>query len=309
MRHGYRDPDANVDGNHEQLQGYSTDLLGDFARGFVTDFDQMDQRPWMLIVGPVAPHPPARPEPIYRDAPLPRWKPSPAVREGDLTDKPPHLRSFDFTIEEARRFRRRQLRTLLSVDDLVQELFTVLQEHGEISQTLAIYTSDNGYLWGEHRLRGKEQPYGPSVGVPILIRWPDEIAPGARDSRIAANIDIFPTVLDAAGLDLTLSPALDGRSLFGNDRSVILTEKLAGKYRWAGLLTKRYRYVEWYRRGASRPFFREYYSMRRDPWELRNLFGDGKKRNDPPRISCIADCNVCERAEGPSGRGLAPDRP
>lgn len=284
MRNGYKDPDTNVDGQHAQRRGYSTDLLGQFARGFVTDFEERDEIPWLLIVAPVAPHPPATPEPAYRGAPVPAWRLNPAVRERDLSDKPPHLRSSDVTIKEVRRFRRRQLRTLLSVDDLVDDLFGILENHEEVSRTLAVYTSDNGFLWGEHRLRGKEQPYSPSVGIPLLMRWPDRITPATTDRRLTANIDIFPTVLDAAGLDSSLAPPLDGRSLFRADRSVILTEKLAGQQRWAGVSTKRYRYVEWYRRGRSRPFFREYYHLRKDPWELRNRFADRSKRNDPPRV-------------------------
>jgi arylsulfatase A-like enzyme len=303
---GYWDPDSNVDGDHDQLDGYSTDLLRRYANDLLTSFENSDQEPWLLVVAPLAPHPPATPETSYRSAPVPQWVPSPAVRERNRSDKPPHLRSSDFTVPEARRFRRRQLRTLLSVDDLVAGVFDLLGEQGELHRTFAIYTSDNGYLWGEHGLREKGLPYTGSVSVPLLLRWPDEIAAGTVDRRLAANIDIFPTILDAAGLDGSLTPALDGASLFRHDRSVVLTEWLAGERRWASLTTRHYRYVEWYRRGQGSAFFREYYHFQTDPWELRNTLGDEKVGNDPPKARLKRRLERLTKCQGTSGDRACP---
>jgi arylsulfatase A-like enzyme len=303
MRPAYENPEANVDGELEQGNGYTTDILGEYAMEFLADFEQTDDKPWFLMVAPVAPHNPAIPEARYANAPVPPWNRNPSVGEKDLSDKPRHLRDANYSATEAEELRARQLRTLMSVDDLVDAIFTELDAAGELSQTLAIYTSDNGYLWADHRLKGKGQPYRPSVGVPMFLRWPGAILGGTRDGRLAANIDIAPTVLQAADLS---GPRFDGRSLLGKRRSEVLTEKLAGKFRWAALSTRHYQYVEWYRRGTTGVRFREYYDWRRDPWELRNLFGDGRPANDPPRAELHRRLAQLRGCKGTTGRRPCP---
>ena len=81
-----------------------------------------------------------------------------------------------------------QLRTLKSVDDMVDTVMTRVQQLGELSDTLVIYTSDNGYLWGEHHLGGdyglavqKRYPYTESVRLPLFIRWDGHVQPGTID--------------------------------------------------------------------------------------------------------------------------------
>ena len=66
--------------------------------------------------------------------------------------------------------------------------------------TLVVYVSDNGYLWGEHNLEGKDEPYVQSTKVPLMMRWPNHTQPGVGDERFALNIDIAPTILEAAGI-------------------------------------------------------------------------------------------------------------
>jgi arylsulfatase A-like enzyme len=305
MRPAYENPEANVDGELEQGNGYTTDVLGGYAMEFLADFEQTDDKPWFLMVAPVAPHNPATPEAKYAQAHVPPWERNPAVGERNLSDKPRHLRSADYSAIEAEELRARQLRTLMSVDDLVDDLFTELEAADELSETFAIYTSDNGYLWAEHRLEGKGQPYRPSVGVPMFLRWPGMVPEGTSDRRLAANIDIAPTVLQAADVS-GLAVPLDGRSLLGKSRSEILTEKQAGKYRWAALSTRRYQYVEWYKRGRRSVYFREYYDWRRDPWELRNLLGDDRPKNDPSRALLHRRLARLRERRGTSGTRSCP---
>ena len=90
-----------------------------------------------------------------------------------------------------------QLRTLMSVDDMVGTVMDEVDRLGE-SNTLAVYMSDNGLLWGEHHIGdSKRFPYTASVGVPMLLRWPGHIDGGSADARLAANIDLAPTIQDA----------------------------------------------------------------------------------------------------------------
>jgi arylsulfatase A-like enzyme len=214
------------------------------------------------------------------------WSGNPSIFEGDRSDKPPFVASSDHTFAKARIVRAGQLRTLMSVDDMVAGVFRTLGRLGERRNTLAIYTSDNGFLWADHGLAGKRFPYTASVQVPFLVRWPGHVAAGATSGRLTGIVDIAPTVLAAAGVarDPT-RPPLDGRSLLAPDRRNRLLleywrERGHEPPTWASLRTKRYQYVEYYGRSGRRTF-REYYKLVRDPWQLRNLLHDGNPRNNP----------------------------
>ena len=225
---------------------------------------------------------------------MPPWHPRPSFAEKDITDKPPSVQFRSYSRMEARRLRAGQLRTLMSVDDMVQRLFEQLDALGE-SNTLAIFTSDNGYMWGEHRIGAdKRFPYIESVEVPFFLRWPGHVTAGTVDQRLAANIDIVPTLLSAAGVSPDLKYPLDGRSLLGpHDRKRILLEYWAspdapGVGTWAATLTKRFEYVEWYGVDDKTVVFREYYDLVHDPFQLVNLLKDGKPGNDP-HVADIAE--------------------
>ena len=181
----------------------------------------------------------------------------------------------------------RQLRTLMSVDDMVNEVMTTLEETGQADNTIALFTSDNGFLWGEHRLGNKRQPYLPSVHIPLFLRWPGRVAPNAVDPRLTANIDILPTILDAIGLEPERD--LDGISLLSPEmRGALFLEyrssfKEKGKLpSWAAILTPAHHYIHYYG-PVGGLIYREYYDLIQDPAELLNLLGDRDPDNDPPR--------------------------
>jgi arylsulfatase A-like enzyme len=181
----------------------------------------------------------------------------------------------------------KQLRTLMSVDDMVERVFQALQAAGEDSNTVAIFTSDNGYSWGEHGLEAKGEPYSESVQVPLFMRWPGHVAAGTTDSRLVTNLDLPVTAMDAAGLTPTIP--MDGRSLLGSfSRDHLLLDFYGfNGHRflrdWAVVLSQSYAYIEWYDNTPSESSvrFREYYDLTNDPYELTNLLGDGNAGNDP----------------------------
>jgi Sulfatase len=92
--------------------------------------------------------------------------------EADRADKPPFVRSQNQTPAAAQANRTAMIRTLYTVDDQVDRLMRHLQATGELANTLVIFTSDNGFLQGEHRTTEKFLPYRKAVEVPFLIRWP-----------------------------------------------------------------------------------------------------------------------------------------
>lgn len=290
LNRGYRDVDWNIDGEIRKLRAYSTNVIRNRAVGFIRELRNNEQ-PWMLYLAPFAPHLPADPAKRFERAVIPEFVPNPAVLETTDTDdgvrdKPPRVQAEATTsIDRARRVRRKQLRSLLSVDILVKKVFEALEETGQADETLAILTSDNGYFWGEHGLGGKGAPYIQAIEVPLYLRWPRHVPPGTRDDRIAANIDIAPTILDAA----RVLPAeeMDGSSLLepsGRDRLLIEGFGANSRPDWfyASTKTKEYQYTEWYSDGDHKiPDFAEYYDLIEDPWQLDNLVVDLDTTNDP----------------------------
>lgn len=170
-------------------------------------------------------------------------------------------------------------------------VFEALRDLDEDSNTLAFFMSDNGFLMGEHGLRLKRFPYPMSQEIPLFMRWPDGGVPGGEmDDRIAANIDILPTVIEAAGLEDTLEHKVDGLSLSGfEQRNRLLLEHFADNRRqvptWASLITDREQYTEYYQLDGQTRVFSEYYDIVDDPWYLTNTLGDDDPLNDPDPLT------------------------
>lgn len=280
---GFFDTPFNVDGNRVVADKYSTTFVGNKTIDFMKAFEKKDDTPWLLYVAPYAPHKPAHPQPKYADAKLPRWKKSPAFYERgrELRDKPRAIRQVDTSQKVVARVRKKQLRSLMSVDDIVGRIFKKMDGLNE-QNTLAFFMSDNGYLWYEHTLEGKRHPYSPSVRIPLYMRWPGHVAEGASPDRIVANIDVAPTVYEATGVQP--SYVVDGRSLFQTmptrDRILIeYTMEDVGVHAtsYSGLWSPFSKYTE-YDNG-----FREYYATE-DRHELENLLHNGDPDDDPPIV-------------------------
>jgi arylsulfatase A-like enzyme len=164
---------------------------------------------------------------------------------------------------------------------------SALESSGQLTNTLAIFLSDNGYLWGEHRRCCKSTPYTQSIKVPMYARWPGSFAAGATDSRLAANIDVAPTVLQAAGVSASNAPIV-GRSLLSDyRRNRLFLEFFKSKASappWASLVTPSYQYIE-YNDGSG---FREYYDLVKDPWQLENVFNNSVAGDEPTNAAQLA---------------------
>jgi arylsulfatase A-like enzyme len=297
---------AAVNGSVRRVNAYSTNYVTEHAVGTMEWFERRDGDPWFFVVAPTAPHEPFVPEPRYAESPVPPLSPSPAMLERDRTDKPSYVQAANGTLDEARRVRRQQLRMLRSVDDLVGRLRDTMSRLGE-NNTIAVFTSDNGFQWGEHGLSTKAKPYTASVRVPLLVRWPGHIPDNTVDPRLGANVDIAATILDA--VEVSPSAEMDGRSLLSvppRDRLLLEAEPQDGRVpNWAATRSAEYQYVEYYGETTGAVTFREYYDLGTDPWQLVNLFADRDPGNDPPaeeaaRLSAIlARDRSCEGTSGP----------
>lgn len=283
---GYYDAVFDVDGTIVPVTEHSTDFIAETASEFWDDFEKDDGSPWFVLINTFSPHPPSITQPRHRDAPIPEWNPNPAVSESDLSDKPPFIQKTSrFSMDRGARLRARQLRSLMSVDDLVKQVFSKLKELDESRNTLAIYVSDHGILWGDHGRLWKRTAYVPSTGIPMLVRWPGHFPVESRESLVA-NIDLAPTILEAAGIDPRRTWPIDGSSLLdGESRSEVLLEYWKepghGFRSWAALRTEDWIYVEYLTKDRRKVIAREYYDLQSDPFQLTNLFRDGNDDNDP----------------------------
>jgi arylsulfatase A-like enzyme len=193
----------------------------------------------------------------------------PGFNELDTSDKPQAIRRLPrLRPPEIADMRRRYvcaLESLLSVDRGVDRVLTELGSSGELADTYVIYTSDNGFLNGAHRIaRGKIWPYEESIRVPLLIRGPG-IPAGRTAHDLAINADLAPTIVEATGAEAGLS--VDGRSLLPAARDPRLErgrELQIESTSFTAIRTRRYLYVE-HESGE-----RELYDLNRDPHELEN---------------------------------------
>lgn len=262
--------------------GYQTDVLAKQADAFLRG--NQGQQPFFLNVAPVAPHSesvlgsnaPRNPRPAPRDVgaygglPFPR-PPSFGV---PVNHAPAAIQRKE--ARKAGQISARSLRpafigrseSLLAVDDLVGRLTATLRSSGQLRNTYFIFTSDNGFLLGEHGLEGKVLPYDESVRVPLLVRGPG-IKPGSRDNSLVANIDLAPTISALAGAQpgrqvdgQSLVPLLRGHQM--SPRPLEL-EYLAGREGFHAVRTQTWMFDR-YKTGGS-----ELYDVRNDPYQLHNL--------------------------------------
>jgi len=298
---GYENIWINFDGQTRQPAGYSTTIVFDQAIDYLADFEQRDDnRPFYMQLTPVAPHSPSTAEAKYASAAVPQAEVTPAHTETDRSDKPQFVINRTVSASQIATTRTAMIRTLYTVDDQIDRFMQALQARGELDNTLVIFTSDNGYMWGEHGLGSKFLPYVPAVTVPFVIRWPGKVGAGVIDDRAVTHVDIVPTVLAAAGVTQNLAP-VDGRDILGGHvREERLTEYYYdtangnGIPTWAAVRTPTYLYVEYYGNNpstSSTPSYREYYDMVADPYQLVNLYRDGNASNDPNTTVLTAQLN------------------
>jgi N-acetylglucosamine-6-sulfatase len=211
---------------------YQTDVFGNVASDFVKRHAGPG-RPFFLSVAFLAPHHEGlrirlrgghtvRPAPRHRGVLAERpLQPAPGFDERDTSDKPSFLQSIypPLTLAQKRALLVQQhdrQESLLAVDDQVERLVDTLRLTGELDNTYILFTSDNGYMQGEHRVaNGKMVAYDPSTRVPLLIRGPG-IPSGQVAHELVANTDLAPTIAEIAGARPTRS--CDGRSLLAYAR-------------------------------------------------------------------------------------------
>ena len=267
-------------GYGHEPEDHLTDVLARRAAEVIgrTPADQ----PLFLIVAPYDPHSPAHPAPrhagLYADEPLPS---SASFDEADVSDKPSYVADQKplqpWQIEAVTRHHRERLRALRAVDDLVATVVGALEASGRLDETYVVYTSDNGFHMGQHRLFiGKTTAYEEDIRVPMAIRGPG-LPKGVTLQPMVLNNDLAPTFATIAGvvppsfvdgrnfLGLLTKPDQPWRRSFLIGRRQTETHELGGKAIIDGLRTARHTYVEY---GTGE---RELYDLVADPFQLDNI--------------------------------------
>jgi N-acetylglucosamine-6-sulfatase len=326
-----------------QAACYQTDVYRDKADTIVRE--RAGKGPFFMWVAFLANHSggPAEaddPAGLATPVPAPRYKDRfkgtalpqpPNFNEADVSDKPAVIRNRPLlnarniaAIQENWQQRRE---TLLAVDDAVASIVETLRSSGQLDNTLILFTSDNGFFHGEHRVRnGKVLLYEPSIRVPLLMRWTQNKAlpRGVHRKQLTMNVDYTETMLDAAGVKA--GRVEDGVSLlpFWRDRGKevgrdLLIDNSPGAGHFDAVRSRNFLYSE-YANGD-----RELYDLSRDPYELESRHADasyaaikaalagrlhvlvscaGRTCHIPPAVRMSVSRHGCSVRASVTGRGI-----
>lgn len=294
------DPELNENGERRKLTGYTTDLLNERADAFIK---RKRDKPFLLYLAHKGLHPeltqradgslsdpaaarfiPAdRHKNLYVSIKVPRrpnaLKPPdgvPALQRpiDNLPPLGPTTGSSDETILGRQRM-------LMAIEEGVGQIFDALKRTGELDRTLIVFTSDNGYWYGEHGLSVERRlAYEEGIRIPLLMRYPPLIKAGRTIEPLVLSIDLAPTLLDLAGV--AVPGHVEGRSLVpllkgGSPpwRKSFLIEYYGDKVfprvvgmGYKALRTERFKYINY----TQLEEMDELYDLQNDPFEMRNLW-------------------------------------
>ena len=324
-------PELYESGKIGVVEGYLTDVLTDRAVSFV---EREREAPFFLYIGHKAIHPDvqqlddgsADPSTSLGYVPAPRHRGRYAGKEfplrpnavgslDELTGKPTLRRSLERKFaasKEQLRVSQQKIRDraemLLAVDDSVGRLMETLAKSGKLDKTVIVFTSDNGFWYGEHFLTVERRlPYEESIRTPLLVRYPPAVKPATRLDQLVATVDLAPTVLQLAGAKIgdhiqgkSLVPLLSGTGDRVRDVVFIEFYTYENPFPWLldmdyrALRTSRYKYIHW----MQHPKENELYDLQEDPYETHNLI------EQPGMRSVVAELRQRLRAEVLLATGL-----
>ena len=260
-------------------QDYSTDVLTSRALTFIKD---PSAQPFFLYLSYKAPHAEFTPAPrhaaAFSNTAMPH---SPNFNEADVADKPAWVRSkARLNQDRINAFdgdKRNAWRTLLAVDESIRRLLDALAANGKLNNTVVVFMTDNGRLFGEHRLRDKTMVYEEAVRTPFLVRYPG--AANRTDQHLVANVDLADAIPTRPQDGASLAPLLEGQQPAW--RTGVLLQ-------WAGggnvpaynaIREAAWKYVE------LATGERELYDLSADPYELQNVAGQSAYATQRQRLA------------------------
>jgi arylsulfatase A-like enzyme len=274
--------------SHLVTEKYIADWVAEQSIDF---FLNEDPRPFFMWASFIAPHgmhvngkwkapvPAPRHADLFPDEVSPSTR-KPSFNETDLSDKPDYFEDrWEDNVREKESYNelfRARIRSLQAVDEGIAGMMDAVSPEVR-RNTLWILTSDNGYLLGEHRMKGKNCPYEESLHVPLVLRWQDgDIPAGTVTDRVGRLIDIPATIMDAANgtagrlqagqslIPITNEPTDDaGEAVLIQGGS----DYHDGPWAFQGVRKGRWKYVEHWQG------HKELYDLTTDPYEINNVAG------------------------------------
>lgn len=290
----YFDPVLNVDGERIEHEGYTADIVTDYALDWLEE-KRADGDPFFLYLSHKSVHggfqPAPRHEGRYADVDLDYPETMYLDAEGRETwpdwikEQRSSWHGVDYMYHgrlDYNKFYRDYAETLLGLDESIGRVLDYLTESGLAENTIVFYMGDNGFSFGEHGLIDKRHALEESMRVPMLAWAPGHVEAGSRIQEQIVNIDVMPTILELAGSRPPALHVMDGRSfaplLEGDD--IPWRDDIFYEYYWEwnfpqtptqfALRTPQYKYVFFYGIWDDDALF----DMQNDPKEQFNLIND-----------------------------------
>ena len=268
---------------------WAAEMCCDFIR------EQAGAKPWFFSLNCFDPHHPFDPPAEYLSRYDPSDMPLPGYREGELENKP-HYQKLDhewahnepgyfhvagMSADDQRQVCAAYYAMIELIDDQVGRILATLQESGQADNTLVIFMSDHGEMLGDHGIYLKGPHfYEAVVHVPVILRWPGKIRAGERADTFIELVDLSPTLLDAAGLEIpgriqgrSFYPACTGEAKSSPHRDSVYSEYYNAwthKRSYGTMLrTEKEKIVIYHGDEVG-----ELYDLEEDPGEFTNLWDD-----------------------------------
>jgi N-acetylglucosamine-6-sulfatase len=176
---------------------------------------------------------------------------------------------------------------LASVDEGIGDIFKILEAQKQLDNTLIIFTSDEGYFYGEHGLSVERRlAYEESIRIPLFMRWPKLIKPRTKINQFALSIDIAPTLVEIGGGKVpdtmhgnSLLPLLRGEKTSWRDSFLIeyFSDKVFPRVQNMGyeaVRSERWKLIHY----TELKDMDELYDLKNDPYEMKNLVDDRQSK-------------------------------
>ncbi|SHE48417.1 N-acetylglucosamine-6-sulfatase [Fodinibius roseus] len=294
----YFDPVLNINGERSQHDGYIADILTDHAIDWL-ETERDKEQPFFLYLSHKNVHyefkPAPRHEEKYAGEPI-DYPEGMARTEGNLEGQSQWMYDRRYSIHGIEHMwpgnnfdndpvpdfdslYHRYAETTLSLDESIGEVLSYLDENDLAEETLVIYMGDNGFYLGEHGFYDKRDAFEPSIRVPLLAYAPGTIEEGTVVDEMVLNLDVAPTILDAAGMPVPEEMEVDGSSFLPllQGKNIPWREEFLYEYFWEwnfpatptmfALRGNRYKYIFYYGRWDKDGF----YDLKTDPHEQHNL--------------------------------------
>ena len=299
------DPEFNINGERQVVEGYVTDILTDMSVAFI---EQERDEPFLMYVSHKALHPnitqrddgsstapPSGPPGfVAADRHKGRYAGKEPPRRPNYgivpTDKPALMRRFegvtplgpDSITTDKTIIERQEM--LLGVDDGVGAMLSALESTDQLDNTLIVFASDHGFWYGEHALGSERRmAYEEGIRIPLIMRYPGRIEAGTVYDEMVISLDVAPTVLEFAGVEdhglnlhgRSVVPLLEGQGAPWRGAFLIeyYSDTVFGRMRSMGyqaIRTEQHKYIRY----TGLAGMDELYDLEADPWELNNLATD-----------------------------------